>query len=134
MLSRYSQRNSLHSAVLSFNFERECTNKLYKSNILRSSGVPKDSDAFFECSNVPFPILFIFPDLNNNLSNCHKQESHTFWNLFFLQCQLTFGRPKINLTVARVCLKICKDLFASKKIQPPWIDFHTFLGLNAKHQ
>ena len=95
---------------------RENVQTNYKSNIIRSSGVPKDSHAFFECSNVPFPILFIFSDLNNNLSNCHKQESHTFWNLFFLQCQLTFGRPKINLTVARVCLKICKDLFVLKKL------------------
>ena len=54
-----------------------------------------------------FPILFIFSDLKNYLRHCHKQESGTFWNLFVLQCQLTFGRPKINLTFARVCLKIC---------------------------
>ena len=40
---------------------------------------------FLGCSNVDFSYSFE----KIILSNCHKQESHNNWNLFFMQCTTT---------------------------------------------
>ena len=46
--------HALQLAVLPLILRENVETNMYKSNILRSSGFPKDSDAFFECSNVQF--------------------------------------------------------------------------------